>query len=280
MSTYGPANTTAAWYADNYTGSVIKPNVGVIHTTEGTSLPGYGGGATAPNLTGVPNMRAKRIDWFAHYPDERSARALVNKSGGVETNTLNAFQVELVGTCDPPHRVAWSGLRAGVDYIYWPDAPDWALREVAKLVADMNKRHGIKIQSVRQDHWLPYPSSYGNRNKQRMSGKDWQDFYGWCGHQHVPENVHGDPGNLNWTKIEQFAKEIVNGKAPEPARKPAAAKPAKVAAAEPTRIEKARIKFEQGLKLLDRAVDGGRVGDVKAARDDIRNTLNHTLPRR
>ena len=51
MTTYARANTSAAWYQDNYPGADMNPNCGVIHTTEGTALPGYSGGAEAPNYT-------------------------------------------------------------------------------------------------------------------------------------------------------------------------------------------------------------------------------------
>jgi hypothetical protein len=30
-----------------------------------------------------------------------------------------------------------------------------------------------------------------------MSDDEWNAFNGWCGHQHVPENSHWDPGKLN-----------------------------------------------------------------------------------
>lgn len=212
MTTYPRANTTRAWYQDNFPGAVINPNAGVLHTTEGTSLPGYSGGATAPNYTAVPNIKAKRLDWVAHFPDERSSRALQNLAGGVETNTLNVLQVELVGTCSPGVRDDWKrkGLTPGVDFIYWPDAPDWALQDLADFVAWAHRTHGIPIQGP-GGRWTAYPESYG-AGGQRFSHAAWRAFYGWCGHQHVPENVHGDPGALNWGRIEALAK----GAAPAP----------------------------------------------------------------
>ena len=30
-----------------------------------------------------------------------------------------------------------------------------------------------------------------------MTNDEWNDFDGWCGHQHVPENEHWDPGKLD-----------------------------------------------------------------------------------
>jgi hypothetical protein len=107
MSNYAKADTKAQWFADNYPGSRIYPNCGVLHTTEGNDWPGYDGGAVAPTYTSKPLISEKRLVWRAHFPDEMSARALVNAAGGVETNTANALQVELVGTCDYAHRERW-----------------------------------------------------------------------------------------------------------------------------------------------------------------------------
>lgn len=215
MSTYSRASK-AAWYEDRYLGAVIEPNVGVIHTTEGTSLPGYNGGASAPNYTALPDFRRKRLKWFVHFSDERSSRALRNLAGGVETNTLNALQVELVGTCDPATSRAWS--KAGRRHIFWPNAPLWALRDVGHFVADMAERHKIKVKGP--ELWAPYPSSYANGAGQRFDFGQWRNFYGWCGHQHVPENTHGDPGNLPWGRISAYALEYLNGgTAPKPPKK-------------------------------------------------------------
>lgn len=211
MTHYPPAKTTA-WYADNYPGAKIDPNVGVIHTTEGSTLPGYGGGATAPNYTAVPDFMAKRLVWFAHFPDEQSSRALRNLAGGVETNTSNALQVELVGTCDRRTSDAW-GHRP---HVYWPDAPDWALEDLAEFIAWANKVHGIPVRGPHDDAagWMAYPSSYGQGNANRLSFDAWRKFTGWLGHQHVPENSHGDPGSLPWGRIRDMAVE--QGPDPEP----------------------------------------------------------------
>lgn len=210
MSNYARANTTTAWYQDNFPGSAMKPNCGVIHTTEGTSLPGYSGGAVAPNYTAVPNFKEKRLHWYAHFPDERSSRALVNAPGGVETNTLNAVQVELVGTCDPSTHRAWA--RQNRPHIFWPEAPDWALIELARFLVDMHKRHGIPLDGPKDSRWHPYPDSAGPGG-QRFSFAEWSAFNGWCGHQHVPENVHGDPGHFPFSKLVSFALDLMHPEA-------------------------------------------------------------------
>jgi hypothetical protein len=188
-----PGASTAYWYQGAYPGSPMEVNVVVLHTTEGTTLPSYGGGAQAPNLTARPDFAAKKLDWFQHFDIETSSRALRNAAGGVETNTLNVCQVELVGTCDPATHQRWQA--AGQAHIYWPEAPDWALAELAAFLRWMHAEHGVA-----------YPGSYGTSGGQRLSGAQWQAFTGVCGHMHVPENDHGDPGSIDFPRLIALAK--------------------------------------------------------------------------
>jgi len=195
-----PGASLAYWYQDNYGGTQMEANVCVWHTTEGTTLPSYGGGASAPTITAVPDIANRRLKWYQHFDIDRSARALVNKSGGVQTNSANCVQVELVGTCDPETRDRWRA--AGRSFIFWPDAPDWALAEVAKFVRWLSTYHRVQIKSTVT--WRAYPGSYGN-SPVRLSGAQWNAYYGHLGHQHVPENDHGDPGNIDFARIVQHA---------------------------------------------------------------------------
>ncbi|WP_199818686.1 hypothetical protein [Streptomyces leeuwenhoekii] len=217
-----PGASQAYFYGTGrYSGSDMEVNCGVVHTTEGRSLPSYSGGAMAPTVTGVPDIKAKKIRWYQHYDVDESARALANKLGGVDTNTANAFQIELVGTCDAKKSTVWDGKRAGVDYIYWPGAPDWALAEVAWLVRWLHDYHGIPLTCVKD--WLAYgkdarrpgvtPASYG-ASPARMSMSAWRSFKGWCGHQHVPENDHGDPGSMDFPRVIKLAKGDTDTKTP------------------------------------------------------------------
>ncbi|MER5182405.1 peptidoglycan-binding protein [Streptomyces sp. NPDC002896] len=197
-----PGASRANWYQDDFGGDAMEVNVVVLHTTEGRTLPGYGGGSLAPNLTAVPDLGAKKLKWYQHFDIETSSRALVNLRGGVETNTLNVCQVELVGTCDPKTHAKWKA--AGQDHVYWPDAPDWALRGIARFLSWMHEEHGVPLSGPKQ--WPAYPASYGNAGGQRMTGAQWTAFKGVCGHMHVPENVHGDPGAIDFSRILKYAK--------------------------------------------------------------------------
>lgn len=209
-----PGASQAFFYGDGrYSGSSMEVNCGVVHTTEGMSVPTYEGGAMAPTVTMMPDIKKRKLKIYQHYDVDESARALANKLGGVLTNTANTFQIELVGTCDAKKSARWGTKVAGVDYIYWPTAPDWALAEVAVLVRWLNVNHKIPLTCVKD--WLAYgidarrpgviPASYG-ASPARMTFSQWRAFTGWCGHQHVPENDHGDPGRMNFARVIELAK--------------------------------------------------------------------------
>jgi hypothetical protein len=208
-----PGASTAHWWQSTWGGDVMEVNVAVLHTTEGIGLPDYGGGSMAPNLTAVADMAAKRLRWHQHFDIDRSSRALRNLAGGVQTNTLNVVQTEFDGTCDYTKRNNWGSRIAGKDYIYWGDPPDWALRDAADYLRWLNANHGVPLSGPSM--WLTYgpdsrrpgitPASYG-ASPARMTFAQWNAFKGICGHQHVPENDHGDPGSLPFTKLIALAK--------------------------------------------------------------------------
>lgn len=211
MSNYWRADTKTQWFQDDFPGADmnLKPEnmVLVLHTTETTTFPSYSGGATAPNYTGLPPLGSRFGKWRAHFPDEKSSRALRNLPGGVETNTLNVVQVELIGTCDPKHRKSWNGegqLLAGKHYVYWPEASLRQLRWLGRLIANLNKRHGLRLSAPKI--FRPYPGSYGTNNGVRLTFDEWRKVTGVIGHMHVPENSHGDPGNINITYVLDFAR--------------------------------------------------------------------------
>jgi hypothetical protein len=196
-----PGASTAYWYGSKYPGSSMEVNVLCWHSTEGTSLPSYDGGSVAPNFTAKPDFAAKRLVWYQHFDFDVSSRALRNLSGGVETNTLNVCQVEIVGTCDPATHTKWA--RAGIQYLYMAELPDWAIRDLAAFARWANANHGVPLSSGLT--FKAYPSSYG-ANGVRMTGSQWTNFTGHCGHQHVPENDHGDPGAFPMAAILAAAK--------------------------------------------------------------------------
>jgi len=202
-----PGASQAYYYEGRFASRAMEVNVCCLHTTEGRSVPTYGGGASAPNLTMNPDFKNKRLVSYQHFRIDSSARALENRYGGVETNTLNVVQVELVGTCDPATRDKWKrqGHVQDKDFIYWPEAPDWALDELAEFLAWLHEEHGVPLTAPAK--WPAYPSSYANGQGQRMSFSAWNNFRGVCGHMHVPENNHGDPGNIKIAWLLELAKQ-------------------------------------------------------------------------
>lgn len=196
-------DSESQWYYGDLGGSLMNPNVVVIHTTEGVNWPGYDGGKMAPNYTWWPGKGIRQ-----HFPANRSSRALQNLRGGVETNTLNVIQVEIIGTCNPDNRG-----KAG--WIYVPDLKAADLEDLGILFGDLHDRFP-NLPLTHNVRWLPYPKSYGSKNGQRMSFAKWNGYRGFCGHQHVPENDHGDPGNFPIDTVLAIARGEVQPPAPKP----------------------------------------------------------------
>lgn len=191
---YPGANITH-WYQDQFPGDPMEVDRVVWHSTETTDLPGYEQGRHAPNLTAVPDFASRKLEWYQHFDIDVSSRALKNLPGGVETNTLDAVQVEIVGTCDPRTHVKW----AAAQHLYMPELPEWAVRDLAAFARWVHDNHGVGLVSGLT--FKPFDASFGAANGVRLSGAAWQSFKGHCGHQHVPENVHGDPGAFPMTAI-------------------------------------------------------------------------------
>lgn len=205
-------------FSELYPGDSMESNVICLHSTEGTSVPTYGGGGSAPNFTVAPDFANQRAVWYQHFDFDESSRALRNLAGGVETNTLNVCQIEIVGTCDPAAHKRWTS-----PHLYTPELPVWFKDELAEFLAWAHDNHNVKLQSKRPDGtklvWKPYPASYGS-NGVRLSPSEWESFYGVCGHQHPPENDHGDPGDIDIDYILSKAIALAGGVEPPIPPKP------------------------------------------------------------
>ena len=234
---YPPANRDVQDFVLKFAGSMMDPNVVVLHTTESGSWPTYEGGATAPHFTALPDKDRRRLVWRQHFPVTMSSRALRNLVGGVETNTLNAIQVELIGSCD---------RRDGFGAIYWPDAPEWALRELAKFLVWTHQEWNVRLDAPAL--WLPYPESYGD-SRARFTFAQWRNFYGVCGHQHVPENVHGDPGDLDIDTVLSIARDVTRD--PKPVVPTDPPEPV-VEPTQPNRVQRARLLIRRAIAKSDR----------------------------
>lgn len=159
----------------------------VLHTTEGG--PNYS--PSSLSFFGNqywPHATIGRVDGKAritqHLPLTKAARAAQNQSGGVETNLARAVQAEICW---------WAGKIS--------ELPD----DIAECVEDW-----VRWVALQTGSSLSGPTFYGPdagwslatpTSRQRMSFAAWNTFNGICGHQHVPENSHWDPGALDLAKV-------------------------------------------------------------------------------
>src|ERR1041384_4890718 len=149
------------------------PFRGVLHTTEGAT---YAGARAAYLKSRVsPHFTIGVEGCWQHVDIDRSSSALVNIIGGVETNRLSAIQIEVIG------------------FAANPDWPDNLITAVRDLMTWIETNTGI-------EPWAPPlwggNDAYGLHTRYRMAPSAWLNFDGWCGHQHVPENEHSDPGRI------------------------------------------------------------------------------------
>jgi hypothetical protein len=155
----------------------------IAHTTEGgpdykPSQASFYGNAYWPHgVTGRVDGRARIVQ---HLPINVAAMAMENHAGGVETNRARAVQLEIAWWADRIHEL-----------------PD----DIAEVTADWFTWVASEVGSA-----LTGPKFYGTDcgwtlaatdARQRFTPAAWPRFGGICGHQHVPENVHWDPGALD-----------------------------------------------------------------------------------
>lgn len=159
----------------------------VLHRTQGATI----AGAVSAYLShgGWPHVTASYTEQRAvqHIDLFTAARALKNLPGGTETNTLPCVQVELTGFSQDPMSDAEA---------------DWvADRVLAPIVAQVpiglyGPRFWDDDEAAAAGFRLATVGS-----PIRMTWRDWERFGGICGHQHVPENDHWDPGRVPLARI-------------------------------------------------------------------------------
>ena len=121
-----------------------------------------------------------------------AARALRNASGGVQTNRERSLQLEIIAYSNRP--IADVG-----DHRDWVgDLTPEALGDIRDFIEWTGEHYGVEmVWPDRQA--LSY--SAANTEGFKMTNKEWDQFGGVCGHQHVPENTHWDPGAIDWGRI-------------------------------------------------------------------------------
>jgi hypothetical protein len=164
-------------------------SVVVIHTTE--SDPGSAQ-AVANYLRNAGKASNEVYDpsndeTVALIPVDQAALSLRNEPGGVQTNRretdgiagADVYQIEVVGRA--------------ADVAGYSEA--W-YQNLAKHVALVCWLTQTPLEFPCQFVAYPRPG-YGKSSPYRMSFAQWNACRGVVGHQHVPENDHGDPGDIS-----------------------------------------------------------------------------------
>lgn len=164
-------------------GPVQDPEVGVLHTTESRGQFRPQAGRYFGKAPGsYPNATISRGTIYEHIPANRSSRALKNLPGGVETNKRGTYQIE----------IDWNSADVA-------NCPADTMAAVRAQMAWVSSVTSIPLTCSVTFH--PYPVTtpgvrYGSE-PWRLSFDAWRRYRGWLGHQHAPENSHGDPGGID-----------------------------------------------------------------------------------
>lgn len=179
-----------------------NPHV-VIHTTESPR----GSFNNIRNLwrgsgnwgRGLPHFLADGSRYVQLLPLNVGAYTLENRAGGADTNRSGpVVQVEICGYAND-------------------DFTDEEVDALGRWLADLVKA-GIPLDLSQHPHF--YGAGEGivlasYDAPQRMSAIDYQNFNGFCGHQHAPENAHWDPGRLDADRVERVARAYLGGESSE-----------------------------------------------------------------
>lgn len=163
----------------SYTGGPFR---GVLHTTESRdytpSTTTYYGHSNPPHFTLA--MTSDKAVIYQHYSINVAARALANPPGGVQTNRQSSIQIE----------IAWTAKDIG-------HLPDIMVAKLKRWMRWVEAQTGIKQVAPK----FFGSEAYGHGSAARMSAEEWNSFNDWCGHQHVPENDHWDPGKIDMQRL-------------------------------------------------------------------------------
>lgn len=219
-----PNASTSTWVG-GYNDRVI------FHTTEGLSLSGtfttYAGSHSIPHITADLLARRK----VQHLPLSASASAVMHTRYPETNRAGRAIQIEIVGfSSDSANRT------------------ESELAYLAQILVDL-KLAGLNFELAALDASSP-----------RMSDSEWISFNGVCGHRHVPENDHSDPGALDVGRVIQIAKDILLG--PNTANSPSPTLPKEELPMEATYV---RVKTSPTVYLASFGMSPRPVSTFKAA---------------
>jgi len=147
----------------------------VLHTTEGGSYAGARNTYSGTNPHFTVTYERGYFEAYQHTPINLAGMAL-RTDPSFSPNRNNAIQIEIVGFAQKVSALPKGYLDGIALLLRWIESQTGSARQAAQF--------------------LPYPDSYGN-NPYRMTPSRFSSFSGICGHQHVPFNSHGDPGNID-----------------------------------------------------------------------------------
>ena len=167
----------------------------VLHTIEGGMQAAIDGvfkpkPCYCPHLT--VSLSQRRI--AQHVRFSWASAALANDPGGAETNRWHAIQIELEGFS------AKSTERTPAEIEF-----------LGEVIAMIVGEAGVPINLDHVAQFVgPEAGTIAVKNSRyRMTAAQWRAFDGVCGHQHVPENEHWDPGHLDVQTAVDHAKTIL-----------------------------------------------------------------------
>lgn len=184
MARYSCARWVPAKYTDGrarvgvpYTGG---PRKVVHHKTVSRSENAanlYGKSGSWPHFTVGPSGAQQ------HFDTSVGSRALRNTSGGVQTNSDSAIQIEIVGMPGETMDAA-------------------TMRHLVALLKEIEQREGIPWTWPGGRPPKTAADGYGERNGDR-DARLWDTCSGHYGHSQVPENTHWDPAytDAEWDQL-------------------------------------------------------------------------------
>jgi len=187
---YPGADNTVQNFQPSYNrGQMSQWGILLLHSTETQdgSWPGYGGGASAPNITvqgkGTGGVHRAR----GHFPVNCAGRALLDPDNTSVKENWVCVQIEIVATCDPKNR-------GKPGWTYTEDLPDSFWKWLGGFMRWLAPHNGMPLTSTVR--WVTHPESYGLNASQRLSSSQFAAYRGVLGHQHASGNSHGDPGQI------------------------------------------------------------------------------------
>lgn len=185
---------------------------GVVHATQSRNIAAavsaYRAAGTPPHVTADPWARRRA----QHIDTDRSAYAVKNLPGGVDTNRVRAVQVELVGFSEDPRHLPASLAPYSLESLTDGDKR-WLGTEVFRPIMAAHPIRPVSLTMFGADCGWTLARADA---RQRLSFEAWMACDYWVAHQHVPENDHWDAGALDLATILRYAAPPITEDDPMP----------------------------------------------------------------